>query len=156
VDASCIVNIAPSRIFPSLQPHRRKPGAGSMGNVPVTEGNKDVIFKDSETAAIALSIGAPTVPDNEPLSVTINAVPLASFATMRLNGQTIAANTTLTVAQLQQLQFVPAHTGQRQPDLYGERCLRRLDDHDRDARAALDHAAVRHAGFRYASAFSGR
>src|SRR5262249_47270388 len=57
------------------------------------------------------SIGAPTVPDNEPLSVTINAVPLASFGTIRLNGQTIAANTTLTVAQLQQLQFVPAHTG---------------------------------------------
>jgi hypothetical protein len=79
-----------------------------MGDVPVTEGNKDVIYKDSETAAIALDIQAPTVADNETLSVTVNAVPPANVGRIMLNGQPVVVNATLTVAQLQQLQFVPA------------------------------------------------
>lgn len=80
-------------------------------NFPVTEGNKDIIYKNDETAAIPLSIAAPTVPGNGALTVTINTLPDAGVGTIWLDGQPLAAHATLSVAQLGRLQFVPGHIG---------------------------------------------
>ena len=82
-----------------------------MNDVPVTEGNKDVIYGGDEQAAIALDIGTPTVADDEPLTVTINTVPNANVGTILLDGQAVVAGTTLSVAQLGRLQFVPGSGG---------------------------------------------
>jgi hypothetical protein len=83
-----------------------------MDDVPVTEGNKNVIYGDDEQAAIALDIRAPADADNEPLTVTIDTVPAVSVGTILLDGQAIAGGTTLSVAQLGRLQFVPGFSGQ--------------------------------------------
>src|ERR1700709_1299487 len=78
----------------------RQHGVRMMDDVPVTEGNKDVIYGDGEQAAIALDIRAPTDADNDALTVTIDTVPDASIGTILLDGQAIAGGTTLSVSQL--------------------------------------------------------
>ncbi|MBD2200485.1 putative Ig domain-containing protein [Calothrix parietina] len=74
---------------------------------PVTQANKTLTILE-DAAPTPLAIIAPSDADNDPLTITITAVPETTKGIIRLPDNTVVtANTTLTAQQLTSLVFVP-------------------------------------------------
>ncbi|WP_176727081.1 putative Ig domain-containing protein, partial [Nostoc sp. KVJ20] len=79
----------------------------SVNQAPLTQGNKTLTILE-DAAPTYLALATPTDADNDPLTITVTAVPEITKGEIRLSNNTVVtANTTLTTQQLTNLVFVP-------------------------------------------------
>jgi RHS repeat-associated protein len=79
-----------------------------VNDAPVANADKTLTLLE-DAAPLALGITAPTDAENDPLTITVTALPNAAAGQIRLgNGTTVSLNQTLSISELQQLVFSPA------------------------------------------------
>jgi RHS repeat-associated protein len=79
-----------------------------VNDAPIANADKALILLE-DAAPLALGITTPTDAENDPLTITIAALPNAAAGQIRLgNGTAVSLNQTLSISELQQLVFAPA------------------------------------------------
>ncbi|WP_375506548.1 putative Ig domain-containing protein [uncultured Nostoc sp.] len=79
----------------------------SVNQAPITQANNTLTILE-DAAPISLAIATPTDADNDPLTITVTAIPETTKGEIRLlNNTIVTANTSLTSEQLTSLVFAP-------------------------------------------------